>query len=105
MVKPKAAGKKTQMSIALLKWVNAQLMEDRTFMARVSEEAGMYDDMLLYLKDMLQQKMTDFTIEERNLISVAFKGIIDTERRSIKLVSDLVEHPKLSKFKNNMQTY
>ena len=88
-----------------MKWVNAKLIEDRTFMARVSEEAGMYDDMLLYLKDMMQQKMTDFTIEERNLISVAFKGIINTERRSIKLVSELAEHPKLSKFKDNMKAY
>ena len=74
-------------------------------MARVAEEAGMYDDMVLYIKDLLQQKKDDFTVEERNLLSVAFKGLINTERKSIKLVGDLSEHPKLNKFKVNMKAY
>ena len=103
--KPKAIGKPNKMSDALLRWVTAKLIEDRTFMARVAEEAGMYDDMMLYIKDLMQQKTTDFTVEERNLVSVAFKGLISPERRSIKLVGDLSEHPKLSKFSTNMKTY
>ena len=47
-------------------------------MARVAEEAGMYDDMVLYIKDILATKNNgDFTVEERNLISVAFKNFIN----------------------------
>ena len=93
------------MSEALLRFVTTKLIEDRTFMARVAEEAGMFDDMMLYIKDLLQQKTSDFTVEERNLVSVAFKGLINTERKSIKLVRDLSEHPKLNKFTNNMKAY
>ena len=75
-------------------------------MARVAEEAGMYDDMMLYIKDMLHTKNNgDFSVEERNLLSVAFKNFINTERKSIKLVGSLSEHPKLVKFKENMKTY
>ena len=75
-------------------------------MARVAEEAGVYDDMMLYIKDMLHTKNNgDFSVEERNLLSVAFKNFINPERKSIKLVGSLSEHPKLVKFKENMKTY
>ena len=74
-------------------------------MARVSEEAEMYDDMIIYIKELLNAKSDDFSIEERNLINVAFKNWIELERKSIKLVSDLSENPKLSKYKDNMKAY
>ena len=54
VVKPKAVGKESKMSNALMKWVNTRVIEDRTFMARVAEEAGMFEDMMLYIKDLLQ---------------------------------------------------
>ena len=60
------------------KWISSKLLEDRTFMARVAEEAEMYDDMVLYIKDVLATKKDgDFTVEERNLINVSFKNFIN----------------------------
>ena len=91
--------------MAFLKMLNTKIVEDRTFMARVSEEAEMYDDMIIYIKELLNAKSDDFSIEERNLINVAFKNWIELERKSIKLVSDLSENPKLSKYKDNMKAY
>ena len=89
----------------LKRWVTAKLIEDRTFMARVAEEAGMYEDMVVYLKDLLSTKENDFNVEERNLLSVSFKNWVNPERTAIKLVGDLSEHPKLQKFKENMKAY
>ena len=74
-------------------------------MARVSEEAEMFDDMVIYIKELLNAKSDDFSVEERNLINVAFKNWIELERKSIKLVSDLSENPKLAKYKDNMKAY
>ena len=91
--------------MAFLKLLNIKIVEDRTFMARVSEEAEMYDDMVIYIKELLNAKSDDFSVEERNLINVAFKNWIELERKSIKLVSDLSENPKLSKYKDNMKAY
>ena len=91
--------------MAFLKMLNTKIVEDRTFMARVTEEAEMYDDMVIYIKELLNAKSDDFSVEERNLISVAFKNWIELERKSIKLVSDLSENPKLSKYKDNMKAY
>ena len=65
----------------------------------------MFDDMVLYIKELLGAKDADFTVEERNLINVAFKNWIELERKSIKLVSELSENPKLSKYKENMIAY
>ena len=93
------------MQQAFLKMLNSRIVEDRTFMARVSEEAQMFDDMIIYIKELLGAKSDDFTVEERNLINVAFKNWIELERKSIKLVSDLSENPKLAKYKDNMKAY
>ena len=40
--------------MSMKKWISVKLIEDRTFMARVTEEAGMYDDMVLYVKDVIE---------------------------------------------------
>ena len=93
------------MQQAFLKMLNSRIVEDRTFMARVSEEAQMFDDMIIYIKELLGAKSEDFTVEERNLINVAFKNWIELERKSIKLVGDLSENPKLAKYRDNMKAY
>ena len=105
MKKPVEKKKTSQMSVKMGKIFKSILIEDRIFMARVAEEAGMFEDMNEYTNDMLEQKFDDFTVEERNLLSVAFKAQINPDRQSIKLVRDLSEHPKIAKFKENMKTY
>ena len=49
-------------------------LEENIFMVRVAEQAEMYDDMVLYLADVIKLKTNDFTSEERNLLSVGFKN-------------------------------
>ena len=43
-------------------------------MARVAEQAERFDDMVYYLNLLCSQKTTDFSSEERNLLSVGYKN-------------------------------
>lgn len=58
-------------------------------MSRLAEQACCFDDMLEFLNEMLDEKTTDFSNEERNLFSVAFKNFIEPERLSLFTVSDI----------------
>lgn len=71
---------KIKVDLAEMQRKHLFLIEDRTFMSRLAEQACCYDDMLEYLTELLDEKTTDFTIEERNLFSVAFKNLIEQER-------------------------
>ena len=64
-----------------------------------------FDDMFLYIKDMVGRKTKDFTLEERNLMSVAFKNMINADRKAIKLVTDISNFEKFQKFEGNLRQY
>lgn len=62
-------------------------MEEKIFMARVAEQAERFDDMVDFLKQVIDQKDKDFTTEERNLLSVGFKNLIGGKRTAIRTIS------------------
>jgi hypothetical protein len=52
-------------------------MEEKIFLARVAEQAERFDDMVQFLNEAIDAKSgEDFTIDERNLLSVGFKNLI-----------------------------
>ena len=61
-------------------------LEENIFMARVAEQAERFDDMAFYLKEIIKKKNEDFSIEERNLLSVAFKRQIGPKRNTIRTI-------------------
>ena len=67
-------------------------------MARAAEQAERYVDMLEYLDDLCKAKTSDFSIEERNLLSAGYKKSIDQERQSIRFVNDIGQYEKFHKF-------
>ena len=75
-----------------------QLIDDRVFMARVSEQALCFDEMHSFMKEIVENKSTDFTIEERNLLSVSFKNLIASDRKALKLVTDIAGFENFSKY-------
>ena len=77
---------------------------DRLFMARVAEQAYKYEDMFVYVKDMINAKTSDFTIEERNLMAVAFKNQVVADRKAIKTVQDIYEFEKFAQFQPVLMT-
>jgi len=67
-------------------------------MARVAEQAERFDDMVDFLRPLLKEKGGDFTVEERNLLSVGFKNLIGGKRTAIRTISAIEQNPKYSKY-------
>ena len=61
-------------------------MEEKIFMARVAEQAERFEDMVEFLTQVIDGKDSDFTTEERNLLSVGFKNLIGVKRTAIRTI-------------------
>lgn len=62
--------------------------EDRVFMAKLAEQAERYDEMLDSMKAVATYD-TELTVEERNLLSVAYKNVIGARRASWRIASSI----------------
>ena len=80
-------------------------LEEHIFMARVAEQAERFDDMVEYLRKVVQSKNEDFTTEERNLLSVGFKNQIGSKRTAIRTISAIEQNPKYQKFNDALGSY
>jgi len=80
-------------------------MEEKIFMARVAEQAERFDDMVDFLREVVSGKDSDFTTEERNLLSVGFKNLIGTKRTAIRTIAAIEQNSKYSKYNESLSTY
>lgn len=62
--------------------------EDRVFMAKLAEQAERYEEMRDSMKTVATYD-TELTVEERNLLSVAYKNVIGARRASWRIASSL----------------
>jgi 14-3-3 protein epsilon len=79
--------------------------EENIFMARVAEQAERFEDMVDYLKPVLDAKGAALTGDERNLLSVAFKSLISSKRTAWRTISAIEQNPKYQKFSNSLAGY
>ena len=61
--------------------------EEKIFMARVAEQSERFDDMVDFLKPVIKEKGAALSNDERNLLSVAFKNLISSQRSGIRTIS------------------
>jgi 14-3-3 protein epsilon len=80
-------------------------MEEKIFMARVAEQAERFEDMVDFLKEVVSGKTSDFTTEERNLLSVGFKNLIGSKRTAIRTISAIEQNPKYAKYGEALTQY
>ena len=81
-------------------------MEEKIFLARVAEQAERFEDMVDFLKLAIDAKSgEDFTVDERNLLSVGFKNLIGSQRGAIRTIGAIEQNPKYSKFGDPLQSY
>jgi 14-3-3 protein len=80
-------------------------VEEHIFLARVAEQAERFDDMVDFLKPVLDQKGGDITSDERNLLSVAFKNLISSKRTAWRTISAIEQNPKYQKFADSLGNY
>ncbi|KAJ3002994.1 14-3-3 protein [Thoreauomyces humboldtii] len=62
--------------------------EDQVYMAKLAEQAERYDEMVSYMKASSTLGV-ELTVEERNLLSVAYKNVIGARRASWRIVSSI----------------
>lgn len=80
-------------------------VEESIFLARVAEQAERFEDMVNFLKPVLDAKGGDVTSDERNLLSVAFKNLISSKRTAWRTISAIEQNPKYSKFGTSLADY
>ncbi|KAI5292713.1 Ras-specific guanine nucleotide-releasing factor 2 [Ascosphaera atra] len=72
--------------------------DSKTFLARLCEQAERYDEMVTYMKI-----GGELTVDERNLLSVAYKNVVGTRRASWRIISS-IEQKEQSKGSENHVT-
>ena len=62
-------------------------VDENIFLARVAEQAERFDDMVMYLDKVLDEKHGGVNSDERNLLSVAFKNLISSKRAACRTIA------------------
>ncbi|KAJ0172881.1 hypothetical protein K1T71_011057 [Dendrolimus kikuchii] len=65
--------------------------EDNVYKAKLAEQAERYDEMVEAMKNVASHNVSDneLTVEERNLLSVAYKNVIGARRASWRIISSI----------------
>jgi len=66
----------------------AETREDNVYMAKLAEQAERYDEMVEAMKKVALLDV-ELTVEERNLLSVAYKNVVGARRASWRIVSSI----------------
>ncbi|CAM9278410.1 unnamed protein product [Ascophyllum nodosum] len=62
--------------------------DDLVYMAKLAEQAERFDEMVDHMKAVAQQPK-ELSVEERNLLSVAYKNVIGSRRASWRVISSI----------------
>jgi len=62
--------------------------EDHIYTARLAEQAERYDEMAEAMKKVAQLNK-ELTVEERNLLSVAYKNVVGSRRASLRIITSI----------------
>jgi len=65
-----------------------QERETDVYMAKLAEQAERYDEMVNYMKNVAKLGV-ELSVEERNLLSVAYKNVIGARRASWRIISSI----------------
>ncbi|KAF7112834.1 14-3-3 protein 6-like [Rhododendron vialii] len=65
--------------------------EDNVYMAKLAEQAERYEEMVEFMEKVsaLNDSSEELTVEERNLLSVAYKNVIGARRASWRIISSI----------------
>lgn len=66
----------------------ANTREENVYMAKLAEQSERYEDMVEFMKNVVKANES-LTVEERNLLSVAYKNIIGSRRASWRIITSL----------------
>jgi len=58
-------------------------------MAKLAEQAERYEEMVTYVKQVAEESEADLSLEERNLVSVAYKNVVGARRASLRIIGSI----------------
>jgi 14-3-3 protein epsilon len=59
------------------------------YFAKLAEQAERYDEMVEYMKEVANNSENDLSLEERNLLSVAYKNVVGARRASLRIIGSI----------------
>eukprot|EP00252_Welwitschia_mirabilis_P003909 TRINITY_DN139_c0_g3_i1.p1 TRINITY_DN139_c0_g3~~TRINITY_DN139_c0_g3_i1.p1 ORF type:complete len:266 (-),score=57.24 TRINITY_DN139_c0_g3_i1:419-1216(-) len=69
---------------------SSSLREENVYMAKLAEQAERYEEMVEFMEKVTKAvEAEDLTVEERNLLSVAYKNVIGARRASWRIISSI----------------
>lgn len=74
-------------------------------MARVADQAERYEDMVDFLKEIINGSSEDVSMDVRNLLSVGFKNLISGQRSAWKTVQAIEQNKKYAEYKEDCEHY
>jgi len=63
--------------------------DENVYMAKLAEQAERYEEMVEYMKKVAQDATSDLSLEERNLLSVAYKNVVGARRASLRIIGSI----------------
>ncbi|KAI9124815.1 hypothetical protein K1719_004142 [Acacia pycnantha] len=76
--------------------------ETNVYMAKLSEQAERYDEMVEHMKTVAKLNI-ELTVEERNLLSVGYKNVIGARRASWRIMSSIEQKEESKGNENNVK--
>jgi 14-3-3 protein epsilon len=91
----------------LIKGMQITDREDILLIVRIAEQAEQYNDMIDILKPYIESKPIDeeLTLEERNLLSVAYKNAVGLRRIAWRAAKKALKTSKFQPFLPHMEQY
>jgi len=80
-------------------------MEKKIFMARVADQSERYEDMVDFLREIIEESSDDVSTDVRNLLSVGFKNLISSQRSAWKTVQAIEQNKKYAEYSSNCAEY
>ena len=78
--------------------------DEQIYLARVAEQCERYDDMISFLQ-VLKNKKTDLSVDERNLVSVAYKNEVTIRRSAWRAISTIANNTKYEQYADILKKY
>lgn len=69
--------------------MNMANIEEQSSLAKLAEQAERYEDMVTYMREIVDKKEAPLSNEERNLLSVAYKNVVGSKRSAWRIVSSI----------------
>jgi 14-3-3 protein epsilon len=63
--------------------------EELLYLARLAEQSERYDEMVIYVAAFVNKDDRDLSVEERNILSVAYKNVVGTRRQAWRVLHSI----------------